>query len=126
MIISAYALAYFGVPRSTGDIDIFVKCSEENSERVFKAMAAFGAPVGEIDPLYLAQYGNKFQIGVAPCRIDIITQIDGVYYEDVDPLSDTIDGIKLQIISKEKFILNNMASGRHKDLADVEALEQGS
>jgi len=126
MLIGAYALAHYGSPRSTGDIDFFVECSPDNSKKIYSALAEFGAPVGSIDDKYLATYGNMFQIGVAPCRIDIITQIDGVIYTDVKKIYALVDGLEIPVISKDDFIKNKKAAGRLKDLADVEALEGGS
>jgi hypothetical protein len=126
MLIGAYALAYHGVPRSTGDIDFFINCTPENSQKVYRALVEFGAPVSEIDELYLAQYGNMFQIGVAPCRIDLITQIDGVLYSNANKVDVEIEGIVIPVISKSDFIKNKRAAGRHKDLADIESLESGS
>jgi predicted nucleotidyltransferase len=126
VLIGAYALAFHGIPRSTGDIDFFVKCSVENSKKIFLALIEFGAPVKDIEVNYLSRYGNMFQIGVAPCRIDLITQIDGLRYEEVKFENAMVDGVELKIISREDFIRNKKAAGRLKDLADIESLENGS
>ena len=126
LLIGAYALAFHGVPRSTGDIDFFVKCSVANSHKIFLALTEFGAPVKDIETDYLSRYGNMFQVGVAPCRIDIITQIDGLLYEDVKFENATVDGVEIKIISRDDFIRNKKAAGRLKDLADIESLENGS
>ena len=67
-----------------------------------------------------------FQVGVAPCRIDLITQIDGLLYEDVKYENAMVDGVEIKIISRDDFIRNKKASGRLKDLADIESLENGS
>ena len=66
ILIGAYALAFHGVPRSTGDIDFFVKCSVENSKKIISALIEFGAPVKNIETDYLSRFGNMFQVGVAP------------------------------------------------------------
>ena len=126
MLIGAYALAFHGVPRTTGGIDFLVRCSPENSQRVFRALAAFGAPVSEVDPDYLAHYGNKFQVGVAPCRIDLITQADGIRFEDIAPVMAEIDGLRIPVIPRDEFIRNKTAIGRYKDLADIESLRDGA
>ena len=126
LLIGAYALAFHGVPRSTGDIDFFVKCSIANSKNIFSALTEFGAPVKDIESEYLSRYGNMFQIGVAPCRIDLITQIDGLLYEDVKFENAMVDGVEIKIICRDDFIRNKKASGRLKDLADIESLENGS
>ena len=126
MLIGAYALAYYGSPRSTGDIDLFVKCSSDNSKKIYAALVEFGAPVSSIDDQYLANYSNMIQIGVAPCRIDIITKIDGVEYSSVVKIYAQVDDIVIPVISKDDFIKNKRAAGRLKDLADIEALQNGT
>ena len=90
-----------------------------------QSFAEFGAPVSEMKPEEFAQYGMIFQIGVAPCRVDIISKISGVSYADAvtRAVPKTIDGIPVRIISLEDLIANKKASGRAKDLADVEVLE---
>jgi hypothetical protein len=79
-----------------------------------------------IDELYWSQYGNMFQIGIAPCRIDIITQIDGLKYEETETVNAEVDGLVIPVISKIDFIKNKRAAGRQKDLADIESIESGS
>ena len=73
MIIGAYVLAYYGFPRSTGDIDFFVRPSLDNSLKIHKSLVEFGAPIRELAVDYFATPGNYFQVGVAPCRIDVLT-----------------------------------------------------
>jgi hypothetical protein len=122
MIVGAYALAYHGVPRSTGGIDVSVRCSERNSRLIHRSLAEFGAPIKGLDDLYLTRPGKYFQIGVAPFRIDILNQIDGVEYDQVVCEEADIEGLRLKIISRRDFIANKRASGRMKDLADIESL----
>ena len=126
MIVGAYALAYFGFPRSTGDIDIFVDATVENSQKIHKSLIEFGAPVSGLDLKYFSNKGNFFQIGVAPCRIDILNDIDGLDFSKTNYDIAIIDDIELKIISKNDFIINKKASGRHKDLADVDCLENNN
>ena len=94
-------------------------------ERLVLDSAEFGAPVSEMKPEEFVEYGMMFQIGVAPCRVDIISKISGVSYADAvtRAVPKTIDGIPVRIISLEDLIANKKASGRAKDLADVEVLE---
>ena len=91
----------------------------------YAAVAEFGAPVSEMKPEEFAQYGMIFQIGVAPCRVDIISKISGVSYADAvnRAVPKTIDGVPVRIISLDDLIANKKASGRTKDIADVEVLE---
>ena len=85
---------------------------------MYKALVEFGAPVVGIDELYWSQYDNSFQIGVAPCRIDISTRIDGLKYEEVDTVDAEVDGLVIPVISKIDFIKNKRAAGRQKVLAE--------
>ena len=124
MIVGAYALGTHGYPRATGDIDIWVKPNNINSKKIYKALARFGAPLGQIRIDEFSTEGIIFQIGVIPRRIDIITKIDGVTYEeaDEDKIIVEIEGLKIPVISLEKFIRNKMATGREKDELDIKTL----
>jgi predicted nucleotidyltransferase len=124
MIVGAYALGTHGYPRATGDIDIWVKPNNINSEKLYKALTRFGAPLGQIQIDEFSTEGIIFQIGVIPRRIDIITKIDGVAYEeaDEDKIIVEIEGLKIPVISLEKFIRNKMATGREKDELDIKTL----
>lgn len=84
ILVGAYALAAHGFPRATGDMDIWVKPDEENSKKTYKALDKFGAPVSEISEDEFSQPGLIFQIGVVPRRIDIITKISGVEFDEAD------------------------------------------
>ncbi len=108
MIVGAYALGTHGYPRATGDIDIWVKPNSINSKKIYKALARFGAPLGQIQTDEFSTEGIIFQIGVIPRRIDIITKIDGVTYEeaDEDKIIVEIEGLKIPVISSEKLIKN--------------------
>jgi hypothetical protein len=124
MIVGAYALGTHGYPRATGDIDIWVKPNNINSKKLYKALARFGAPVGQIQTDEFSTEGVIFQIGVIPRRIDIITKIDGVTYEEADEekIIVEIEELKVPVISLEKFIKNKMATGREKDELDIKIL----
>ena len=124
MIVGAYALGTHGYPRATGDIDIWVKPNNTNSTKLYKALARFGAPLGQIQIDEFSTEGIIFQIGVIPRRIDLITKIDGVTYEeaDEDKIIVEIEDLKIPVISLEKFIRNKMATGREKDQLDIKAL----
>ena len=128
IVVGAYALAAHGFPRATGDIDIWVKPDENNSKKVFKALARFGAPINEIREDEFSQPGLIFQIGVVPRRIDIITKIDAVEFEeaDSDKIFVDIDDLKVPVLSVDKLIKNKMATGREKDLLDAKLLKKRS
>ena len=118
LIIGAYAMSVYGYPRSTGDVDIWVDNSPDNSPKVFKALAAFGAPMADCDEQTFASEDAVFQIGVAPWRIDIITTIDGVIFQDAWNQKSIvkIDGLEIPFISKQDLIKNKRATGRTKDI----------
>lgn len=126
LVVGAYALGIHGYPRATGDIDIWVAATPENSSLVHKALAEFGAPLGEITASTFAEKGIVFQIGVAPRRIDILTQIDGVEFSDAWPAREIVDldGLAIPFISKPDLIRNKLATGRKKDLLDAEMLQE--
>ena len=82
LLVGAYAMAVHGLPRATGDIDLWVRCSEENAQHIMAALARFGAPLSQISAADFQTPGVVFQIGVAPHRIDILTAIDGVEFDE--------------------------------------------
>jgi hypothetical protein len=126
ILVGAYALGAHGYPRATGDIDIWVQANEDNSSKVYKALQRFGAPMEQITANDFAREGIIYQIGVAPRRIDIITQITGVTYDeaDADKIIVEVEGIKLPVISLDKLIKNKNATGREKDKLDAQFLIQ--
>lgn len=125
LLVGAYAMGAHGYPRATGDIDIWVEPSSENSARVYHSMAAFGAPLHEIDETTFATPGVVFQIGIAPRRIDIITTISGVAFEDAQQQQQVveIEGLSIPILSLGDLIKNKRATGRDKDRLDADQLE---
>jgi predicted nucleotidyltransferase len=130
LLVGAYALAAHGYPRATMDIDIWVRPSPENAEAVLRALRRFGAELQNLSKEDLQTDGTIFQIGVAPRRIDIITAASGLHFEETfaRALSVDIEGIEVHVPCLQDLIRNKRASGRTKDLADAEALEdiQGS
>ena len=125
MLVGAYALAAHGLPRSTGDMDLWVRCSEENAEKVLRALRRFGAPLLDLTLEDLKTPDVVFQIGVAPRRIDLLTSIAGVGFDEAWPERKVIevDGLKIPVIGRSHLIQNKKAAGRPKDLADVDWLE---
>jgi len=125
LLVGAYALAAHGYPRATMDMDIWVMPSPRNAEAVIRAIQRFGAPLHDLTHQDLEKEGTVFQIGVAPRRIDIITSASGIRFEETLERSRRLDieGLELRIPSIDDLIRNKRATGRTKDLADVEALE---
>ncbi len=124
MIVGAYALAFHGAPRYTGDLDIFVKPEEANARRIMAALEEFGFGSVGLSATDFEAPDRVIQLGVLPVRVDIITSITGVSWEDA--FSGRAEGnygdIRVHFIGRTQFILNRRALGRKKDLADLEAL----
>lgn len=125
LLVGAYALAAYGRPRATGDLDIWVHPSRENAQRVWRALQRFGAPLQGMSTEDLTTPGMVFQIGVAPCRIDLMTSIDGVEFDAAWPhrISIAVEGLTIPVIGRAHLIRNKKAVGRPQDLADAVWLE---
>ena len=124
LLVGAYAMAAHGYPRATMDIDIWVKSDYENTVLILQALEDFGAFLGELKPEDFQKDEMVFQIGVAPRRIDILTSVDGLSFDDAFARSDKIEieGVPIQVLSVSDLIKNKRSTGRTKDLADVESL----
>jgi len=127
LLVGAYAMAAHGYPRATMDIDLWVMSDPENAILVLQALEDFGAPCGNLSPDDVQKEGLIFQIGVAPRRIDILTSVDGLTFEDAFAHSSTIEieGIPVQVLSTADLIKNKRSTGRTKDWADAEFLAGG-
>lgn len=125
MLVGAYALAAHGYPRSTGDMDIWVRADEKTGPKVYEAIKRFGAPLHDLDVADLSHPGVVFQIGVPPVRIDILTALSGLVFEQAWANRSCVewDGLKIPVISRLDLIRNKRSTGRTKDLADAEQLE---
>ena len=128
VIVGAYALAFHGAPRASGDIDLFVRPSAVNAGRVFDVLAGFGAPLHSagVTAADFAQPGAVYQIGLPPRRIDLLTEISGVTFDEAWASRTTaeVDGRTVSFIGREALIKNKEASGRLKDAADVARLRK--
>src|SRR5262245_32882903 len=82
LVVGAYALAHYGRPRATGDLDVWVDATPDNGPRVITALAAFGAPLRQVTPEDFSRPGIVFQIGVPPGRIDILTELTGISFAE--------------------------------------------
>lgn len=126
LLVGAYAMAAHGVPRATGDIDVWVNPSRDNAQRVLRALRGFGAPLFDLSAADLTRDGTVFQLGVPPRRIDLLTSIDGVVFAEAWPrrVLCRIDDQDIPVLSREDLVANKRAAGRAKDLVDVQILEQ--
>jgi hypothetical protein len=126
LVVGAHALAVHGFVRATKDLDVWVRPHAANASRVIAALAAFGAPLHDLTAADMAAAGTIFQIGVAPIRIDVITSVDGLVFEEAwasrvqAPFADQT----VPVLSREDLIKNKRAAGRDQDLIDVKWLEQ--
>lgn len=126
LIVGAYALAFHGAPRASGDIDLFVRPSPVNAQRVFEVLVRFGAPLGSagVTAADFAQPGSVYQIGLPPRRIDFLTEISGVTFDEAWASRRTaeVDGRTVSFIGREALLKNKAATGRLKDVADIARL----
>jgi hypothetical protein len=125
LIVGGYAVAHHGYPRATGDMDFWARRTPENADRVLRALAAFGAPAGLVSRDDLLNSDMVAQIGVEPNRIDILTAIDGVEFDDAYPDRDVmqLDGVTIPFVGLTHLLANKRAAGRDADVADVARLE---
>lgn len=130
LVVGAHALAAHGIPRATGDFDILVRPTAANARRVLRALIAFGAPVAThgVGVEELTTPGTVYQLGLPPGRIDILTSISGVDFEDAwsGRLVVSVGGTQVAVLGRDALLRNKRASGRPKDLLDVKALENTS
>ena len=124
LLVGGYAVGYHGYPRATNDIDIWVENSEKNANRTVDAIKEFGFSDPKITPELFRRKKNIIRMGRTPMRIEIILDIDGVEFSKCykNKITVEIDGIKVKIISLSDLKANKKASGRHKDLADLDYL----
>jgi hypothetical protein len=126
MVVGAHALSAHGVPRATVDLDIWVEPVAANAQRVFDALAAFGAPLDDLG-VHLADFhtpGLVLQFGLPPYRIDILTSLSGIDFDTAwqERIEQDIEGVRAPILGRDALVQNKRASARSKDLADLEAL----
>ena len=126
LVVGGYALAAHGHPRFTGDLDIWLQQSKANASRVLDALRAFGFGSLDISVSGLLKPDGVVQLGYPPGRIDLLTSIDGVSVDLCSARKEMvlIQGLPIPFIGLEDFKTNKKATGRLKDLADLESLNQ--
>jgi hypothetical protein len=125
IVVGAHAVMIYTEPRYTKDLDVWVRPTPENAVRVFQALGVFGAPLGDLRVEDMATEGVVFQIGIAPNRIDLLTAIDGVSFEEAwqRRRQSQYAGIPISLLSRDDLIRNKRATGRPQDLIDLAKLE---
>ena len=124
LIVGAYALGVHGRPRATGDLDVWVDASPENAVRVLSALKQFGAPLSQVAAEDFSRPGIVFQMGLPPCRVDILTELSGLTFADAwsSRTQAPFGPLTVDVIGRDAFIKNKRAAGRAKDLGDIESL----
>jgi len=127
LVVGAYALAFHGAPRFTGDLDILVRPAIDNAARLLTALEAFGFPVTDLSPEAISDRRRMLQMGVPPVEIHVMSAISGVEWDEAwsDRVEGSLGSNRVQFLGRETFLRNKRAAGRPKDLADIDALEPG-
>jgi predicted nucleotidyltransferase len=128
LIVGGWAVVLHGHVRGTDDLDLLVRPTRENSVRTFAALQGFGAPLlaHGVSAEHFAKEGDAYRFGIAPLKVEVLTQISGVTFEEAlqDSKTFDLDGHLVPYIGKSALIQNKKAAARYKDLADVEELER--
>jgi len=124
LVVGAYALAVHGRPRATGDLDVWVDATPENAARVMSALEQFGAPTAQVSSADFSRPGIVLQMGLPPVRIDVLTELSGLTFNEAwsTRTRAAFGPVMADVIGREAFIKNKRATGRAKDLGDIEAL----
>jgi hypothetical protein len=127
VVLGGHAVAYHGHPRATKDLDVLVRATDANAQRVYRALASFGAPLESfaVTADDFATYDGVLQIGVPPLRIDVLTRASGITFDAAvaDGESLELEGRRIPVIGRTALLANKRAAARPQDLADVAALE---
>lgn len=126
LLVGAYALSAHGLVRATADIDLWVRPTAENAARVCEALIRFGAPAEQFTVEDFTRPNRVVQLGVPPIRIDLLTAISGVSFDEAweSRMPVEMDGLSVPVLGRDQLIANKRASGRPKDLLDLQWLER--
>lgn len=124
LLIGGYAISYYGYPRATGDMDIWIAINNENASKIVEVLKEFGFNVPDLSINLFLQENKVIRMGIPPLRLEILTTISGVDFTDCfqERLITKIDGIDINLIGLKHLKINKKASGRFKDLNDLENL----
>ncbi len=124
LLIGGHAVGYHGYPRATKDLDVWVAASPANAERLVRALREFGFNAADLSPALFCQDDRIVRMGVPPLQIEICTSISGVSFSEcfAARVTETVDGVPVNIIGLDQLKTNKRASGRHRDLDDLEHL----
>jgi hypothetical protein len=126
LLVGGYAVAYYGYPRYTKDMDIWINNTLNNAKKIIELLIEFGLKNTELKINDFTDKGNVIQLGYPPSRIDILTDIDGVVFDICYKKKNKIfiDDIEINIINLDDLIINKKSSARYQDLADIEKIEK--
>ncbi len=126
LLVGGHAVGLHGLPRATKDFDLWIEASPDNAARVLRALRAFGAPLAGLSERDLATPGNGFRMGSPPFRIELLTTVSGLAFDEVWPRREVhdLDGVRCPVLARADLVVNKRAAGRPQDLADVDALER--
>jgi hypothetical protein len=124
LVVGAYAVSFHSRPRATGDLDLWVDPSPGNARSLFRALGSFGAPLSAVSAEDFTRSDTVFQMGVPPRRIDILTSLTGLRFDDAWPrrIGGKMGEVPCPFIGKQDLVCNKRALGRPRDLADLEML----
>ena len=124
LLIGGYAVGYHGYPRATNDMDIWVALHPDNAERLVSVLRDFGFDTPQLSASLFLQDKSIVRMGIPPMRLEITTAISGVTFDEcyAERVVDVVDGVEVNLISLHHLKVNKKASGRHKDLDDLEHL----
>lgn len=124
LLVGGYAVGYYGYPRATADLALWIACHSENAEKLVAVLGKFGFGISQLSADIFLQENEIIRMGVPPMRIELLTTLSGVQFEACysERVIDIIDEVEVQIIALENLKLNKRAAGRHKDLDDLEHL----
>ena len=126
LLVGGFSVLYYGYPRATGDIDVWIDTSKKNVTKVSRTLVEFGFDEANVTPQLFRRKNKVFRLGVPPLQIDILTDVSGVSFKACfkKRVVAEIDGVQVNIISLKHLRKNKRASGRHKDLDDLENLPE--
>jgi len=124
LLIGGYAVGYYGYPRATADMDIWVAVNPANADKIVAVLKEFGFDIPDLSPGLFLKEWQIIRLGVPPVRIELSTTISGVNFNEcyAQKVMDKVDGVQVNLISLEHLKLNKKTAARHKDLADLENL----
>ena len=124
LLIGGYAVSYFGYPRATADMDIWIAMNPDNAEKIVNTLKEFGFNPPDLSAQLFLKESQIIRMGLPPVRIEIATTISGVDFQEcfAQKITANLDGIQVNIISLNHLKVNKKASGRNQDLADLENL----